>query len=109
MSFQSIKFFLVFSVSLGLSLSSISDYNVSWNSSSINQTASMDGMPLGNGKTVTLVWGNASTCGIDLFIRSPLAMTTDTTLLTIARVSAYLTPSPCGSYWNQTHHKYLNR
>ena len=88
----------------------VSAFDVSWDAPTpelANATTSADGMPAGNGIVVALAWGNATTGGLDFFVRSPLAMATDSTLLTIARVSVWLSPNPCapsGSYWNQTHH-----
>lgn len=91
----------------------VSVYNVNWTIPSVNQTDLIDGMPSGNGRIVAFTWGNASAGGFDFLINSPLAMATDSTLLSIAKVSVRLTPNPCvndgppyynGSYWNQTHH-----
>ena len=65
-----------------------------------------DGMPTGNGITVVLAWGNSTSGGLDFYVRSPLAMHTDSQLFTLAKVSVALTPNPFGNstYWNQTHH-----
>jgi len=67
-----------------------------------------DGMPTGNGITVVLAWGNASNGGLDFYVRSPLAMHTDSQLFTLAKVSIALSPNPfvnslSGGYWNQSH------
>lgn len=66
-------------------------------------------MPTGNGNTVVLAWGNATNGGLDFYVRSPLAMHTDSQLFTLAKVSLSLTPNPfvnasTGGYWAQRHH-----
>jgi hypothetical protein len=78
--------------------------DVSWSTPSASSQE--DGMPTGNGRIAALVWGNATSGGLDFVVRSPMAMATDSTLLDITTVSLTLTPNPCapGSYWNQTHH-----
>ena len=68
-----------------------------------------DGMPTGNGMTVVLAWGNASNGGLDFYVRSPMAMHTDSQLFTLAKVSVALSPNPfvtssSGGFWNQSHH-----
>ena len=65
-----------------------------------------DGMPSGNGRVVVLGWGNQTAGGLNFFVRSPLAMHTDSTLFTLALVSVVLSPNPFAGlgYYNQTHH-----
>jgi len=74
---------------------SVSSYaNVSYLTPSPNQTDFIDGMPTGNGRVASIVWGNASHGGFDFYVNSPLAMATDSTLLSIARISVRLSPNP---------------
>lgn len=63
-----------------------------------------DGMPAGNGRVVVLAWGNVTDGSIDFYVRSPLAMHTDTQLYTLARISVAVSPNPflSGTYYNQT-------
>lgn len=66
-----------------------------------------DGMPLGNGRTVVLAWGNSTDGGLDFYVRSPIALHTDSTVYTLGRGAVHLTPNPCagaGAYYNQTLH-----
>jgi hypothetical protein len=84
--------------------SSIGD--VTWlSASSFNGVNYEDGMPAGNGRVVVLGWANISAGSLDFYVRSPLAMHTDTQLYTIARVSIAVQPNPfsaASSYFNQT-------
>ncbi len=84
----------------------VSVFDVTWLAPTAGQSGVVDGMPVGNGVTAALVWGNATSGGLDFYVMSPLAMATDTTLLPIALVSLLASPNPCtsGAYWNQTHH-----
>jgi len=92
------------------SLSSIpvSSYDVTWLSPSpVSSTNYDDAMPLGNGKTVVVVWNNVTNGGIDFYVRSPLAMHSDSTLFTLGKISINISPNPfitSNSYFNQTHH-----
>lgn len=65
-------------------------------------------MPAGNGRVVVLAWGNASAGGVDFYVRSPLAMHTDASLFTIAKLRLALSPNPFtaggGGYYNQSLH-----
>ena len=63
-----------------------------------------DGMPAGNGRVVVLAWANTTIGSIDFYVRSPLAMHTDTQLYTLARISVAVSPNPfsSGAYFNQT-------
>ena len=75
-----------------------SKHNVEWFSPSpFDGKNFADGLPLGNGRVAVLAWPNASAGGVDLYVRSPLALHTDTQVFTLARVSVALSPNPCAS------------
>ena len=85
--------------------SSPAPYNVAFSSPTpFDGTRYADGMPVGNGDVVALVWGNLTNGGLDFFVRSALAMHTDSTLFTIARVQLAISPNPFShlAYWNQS-------
>jgi hypothetical protein len=70
-------------------------YNVEWLSlTPFDGKAYTDGMPSGNGHVQVLAWGNATTGGLSFYVRSPLAMHTDSALYTIARVDVSVSPNP---------------
>ena len=82
-------------------------YDVSWSAPSPPSAGHYaDGMPLGNGAAVILVWANVTAGGLSFYVRHPHAQHTDSQPFTIARVTAALTPNPfaAGPYYNQTHH-----
>jgi hypothetical protein len=82
-------------------------YDVSWSTPSPPSADHFaDGMPLGNGATVALVWANVTAGGVSFYVRHPHAQHTDSQPFTIARVTAALAPNPfaSGAYFNQTHH-----
>ena len=87
---------------------SVSIHDVSWSSATpFDGKNYADAMPLGNGRVAALAWGNASTGGLELYIRSPVALHTDSQVFTIARLSVWLSPNPCAGpapYWNQSLH-----
>lgn len=95
-------------IAQGITPVPVSQYDVSWSSpSTFNGQNYADGMPLGNGKIVTLGWGNVTQGGLDFYVRSPLAMHSDTTLFTLAKFSVSILPNPfvnSNAYYNQTHH-----
>ena len=65
-----------------------------------------DAMPTGNGRIAALAWGNATSGGLDAYIRSADALHIDSQVYTLARLSVHLAPNPCyaGAYYNQTLH-----
>lgn len=65
-----------------------------------------DGMPAGNGRVVVLAWGDPAAGGLSFYVRSPVALHSDSTLFTIARVSVAMSPNPFagGGYYNQSLH-----
>lgn len=68
--------------------------------------ASLRSMPSGNGVVQVLAWGNATIGGLSFYVRSPLAMHTDSALYTIGRVDVSVSPNPladAAAYVNQTH------
>ena len=96
---------LLASLSFSASVSS-SIGDVTWlSASAFNNLNYQDGMPTGNGRVVVLGWANTSLGSLDFYVRSPLAMHTDTQLYTLARVSVAVQPNPfsgAASYFNQT-------
>ena len=85
----------------------VSTHDVSWASATpFDGKNYADAMPLGNGRVAALAWGNASTGGLELYIRSPVALHSDSQVFTIARLSVSLSPNPCSpaGFWNQSLH-----
>jgi hypothetical protein len=86
----------------------VSDYDVSWSDATpFDGKNYADGMPLGNGRIAALAWGNSSTGGLELYIRSAVALHSDSQVFTIARLSVQLSPNPCAGpapYWRQSLH-----
>jgi hypothetical protein len=81
--------------------------DVTWLSSTpFDGSSHTDGMPAGNGRVVVLAWGEPAAGGVSFYVRSPLALHTDSQLYTLARVSVALSPNPFapGAYYNQTSH-----
>ena len=63
-------------------------------------------MPSGNGVVQVLAWGNTTIGGLSFYVRSPLAMHTDSALYTIGRIDVSVSPNPLintSAYVNQTH------
>ncbi len=70
-------------------------YNVEWLSlTPFDGKAYTDAMPSGNGVVQILAWGNTTIGGLSLYVRSPLAMHTDSALYTIARIDIAVSPNP---------------